>query len=210
MITIEQIKAARALLGWNQDQLANAAGVSKPALANIERRLSNPRAETLNALQSAMEEAGVEFTDGPGVKLTNDTIKVHIFKGSDSIQRLWNDILATLKPGDERLIAGVDENKFVNITGERFAKMMEKYKKVGIKGRILTLEGNKNFSDFTSEYRWVPELIFLDAPYYVYANKYAILVWEPELKIVLIENKAIADLFRAQFERHWKAAKKVS
>lgn len=207
MITVEQIKAARALLEWNQDVLAKAAGLSKPALANIERRLSSPRAETLDALQKALEQAGIEFTEGPGVKLTSDTVKVMVFSGSDSIQRLWNDIYTTLKSGEERLISGVDEDTFIQATGERFDKMMQRYQKAGIRGRILALEGDRNFVDPTSEYRWIPKQIFQDVPYYVYADKYAMLIWKPEPKVVLVENKAIAEAYRAQFERHWAEAK---
>ena len=207
MITIEQIKAARALLDWNQDELAKATGISKPAIANIERRLSKPRAETLAALQSAMEEAGIEFTDGPGVKLNSDMLKVQILKGNDSIQRLWNDILETLKPGEERLICGVSEDKYLSATGNNFEKMMQKYQRKKISGRILSRHGDRNFADFTSKYRWIPDLIFNDVPYYVYANKYATLIWKPKPSIILIENKSVADSYRAQFERHWAAAK---
>ncbi len=206
MITVEQIKAARALLGWNQGDLAAAASLSKPALANIERKLSNPRTETLDAIQKALEEAGIEFTDGPGVRLTGDIIKVQIFKGNDSIQRLWNDVLSTLRSGEERLISSVDEKKFLSFTGPRFERTMDRYRKMGIKGRILCLEGEYEFPDPTSEYRWVPKLVFQEVPYYIYASKYAIVIWEPELKVVLIENKAVADSYRAQFERHWAAA----
>jgi hypothetical protein len=37
-------------------------------LNNIERGVADPKASTLRAIQSALEAAGVEFTDGSGIK----------------------------------------------------------------------------------------------------------------------------------------------
>jgi len=207
-ISAEQIKAARALLDWNQDKLAAASGMSKPALTNLERRLSSPRKETLDAIKSALEEEGIEFTEGPGVRLTTNKIKVVQLHGKDCIQRLWNDILETLKPGEERLIYGVDENIYLKHTGEIFKKTMDKYVKKGIKGRILSAEGNKNFADISSEYKWLPKEFLKDiTPYYVYGHKYALLIWQPNPSVLLIENSAVAQSFRTQFNAHWQLAK---
>jgi DNA-binding XRE family transcriptional regulator len=67
MITPAQIRAARALIGWKQTDLATASGVSEMSIKNIERGATDPRASTLLSLQSALEGAGVVFLD-PGVQ----------------------------------------------------------------------------------------------------------------------------------------------
>lgn len=76
MISPAQIRAARALVGWKQTDLAAASGVSEMSIKNIERGATDPRASTLAALQGALETAGVLFLDpgvnrdgGPGVRL---------------------------------------------------------------------------------------------------------------------------------------------
>lgn len=73
MINAAQIRAARALLEIKQAELAKSAGISLATLNNIERGVSDPRASTLSAIQSALEAAGVLFIDqngeGPGVRL---------------------------------------------------------------------------------------------------------------------------------------------
>ena len=71
MLTHEQIRGARAMLGLTQAVLAERAGISKTGLNNIERGEADPKASTLRAIQRALEEAGVEFTNGdqPGVRL---------------------------------------------------------------------------------------------------------------------------------------------
>ena len=207
MTSVSQIKAARSLLNWNQDVLASAAGLSKPAIANIERGKTIPRLETMNAITKALTDAGVEFIEGPGVKLRGETLEINIFEGEEAIFRLWQDINETLKEGDERLISGVDETLFDRVAGEdRFRQVMDQFKSRKLKGRILLKHGDTYFVEPKEHYRWVSEEVFSQVPYYIYADKYAILLFEPVPRIVLIENAAIADSYRKQFNALWKNA----
>lgn len=61
MITSVQMKAARALLGWDQRHLADAAGVSLPTIQRMEASGGNVRAnvDTLVKVVQALEHAGV-------------------------------------------------------------------------------------------------------------------------------------------------------
>ncbi|MBR9763870.1 MAG: helix-turn-helix domain-containing protein [Rhodobacteraceae bacterium] len=79
MLSIRQIKAARALLGWSQHDLATACGVSYPTIARLEK-VDGPlggRASTVEAIRTALEEAGIEFIPqnggGAGVRLQKET-----------------------------------------------------------------------------------------------------------------------------------------
>lgn len=63
-ITPEQIKAARALLRWNQADLARESGISEMTIKNLERGASTPRQITIDALRSALEQGGASFIDG--------------------------------------------------------------------------------------------------------------------------------------------------
>jgi transcriptional regulator with XRE-family HTH domain len=56
---------------YPQEQLADAAGLSRGAIRQLEAGASDARTSTMWAVQSALEKAGVEFTNGgePGVKL---------------------------------------------------------------------------------------------------------------------------------------------
>lgn len=68
-----QLRAARALIGWKRDELANKAGTTERTIARIEDGDSSPRARTAAAIRAALEAAGVEFIPenggGPGVRL---------------------------------------------------------------------------------------------------------------------------------------------
>jgi len=73
MITVEQIRGARGLLGWTQGDLAKAVGMSLPALNNIERKASDPRSSTLGKIAQTLIKAGIEFispnSGGAGVRI---------------------------------------------------------------------------------------------------------------------------------------------
>jgi len=60
-MTAAQIRAARALIGAKQSELARAAGISLATLNNVERGVGDPRSSTLNAIERALENAGVAF-----------------------------------------------------------------------------------------------------------------------------------------------------
>ena len=75
MIFYDQMRAGRALLGWSQLELAEAASVG---VATVRRFEASPEirgsAETVWKIQTALEKAGVEFIPademkGPGVRL---------------------------------------------------------------------------------------------------------------------------------------------
>jgi predicted transcriptional regulator len=76
MISGKQIRAACALVGWKQRELAAAAGISEVSIKNAEGGLVDSRGSTLNAIEQAFDKAGVIFLDtghthngGPGVRL---------------------------------------------------------------------------------------------------------------------------------------------
>jgi transcriptional regulator with XRE-family HTH domain len=74
MITPRQIRAARALLDWSQQDLADKAIVSLNAVTRLERSAVDPRVSTITAVQTALSRAGIEFLSeeanrGEGVRL---------------------------------------------------------------------------------------------------------------------------------------------
>lgn len=76
--TRSQMRAARALLGWSQGDLAGAAGVSLPTIKRLEpgdEALSGSH-QTIDAIRRALETAGVIFVaengEGPGVRLRKE------------------------------------------------------------------------------------------------------------------------------------------
>ncbi len=71
MITSAQCSEARRLLGWTRERLATGCDLYHTSLLRFEMGTWFPKSESLAAIQQALEEAGVEFTNEgePGVKL---------------------------------------------------------------------------------------------------------------------------------------------
>ena len=76
MISSRQIKAARALLGWKGQDLADESGVGVATLRRYEAQNGIPNANTfvLKAIKDCLEEAGIVFSGdpvkSPGVSLS--------------------------------------------------------------------------------------------------------------------------------------------
>ena len=63
MVTPGQIRAARALLGWSQDELARRAATSRRTITTIENNAAVYSPAALQCLVTALQLAGIEFFD---------------------------------------------------------------------------------------------------------------------------------------------------
>ncbi len=73
-MTGNQLKAARALIGWSQAQVAEAANLSIPTVKRAEGQAAlSASTDAIAAIRAALEAAGVVFLpengNGPGVAL---------------------------------------------------------------------------------------------------------------------------------------------
>ena len=75
MISVEQLRMARAALGWSLEVFSQKSLVSARTLRRIESEggLANATPANLKLIRETLESAGVEFIgspeDGPGVRL---------------------------------------------------------------------------------------------------------------------------------------------
>ena len=70
MVSREQVRMARAALGWGVRVLAEKAGITANTISRYENG-ADALGETLAKIQRALEAGGVEFINGdaPGVRL---------------------------------------------------------------------------------------------------------------------------------------------
>ena len=82
MATAEQLRAARALLGWSQSDLAKRAGLSLPTVKRVEGDLGiRVSDQARGKLRRALETAGIVFLDenggGVGVRFRKPGSRKH-------------------------------------------------------------------------------------------------------------------------------------
>lgn len=65
-VSAAQCRAARGLLDWTQDQLAESARVARATIADFERNVRVPMRNNLASIRAALEVAGIAFVEENG------------------------------------------------------------------------------------------------------------------------------------------------
>lgn len=207
MITGAQVRAARALLNWSLADLADKSGIGQQAISKFENGETQPMSKTVQKLQKVLEDAGIEFLATGGIQPRQDIIRA--YKGrAGFIDFIW-DVYETAKGGQGDIcVSNVNEADFEYWLGDEdaaYTVKMAELKNVNFK--ILIQEGDQNFSASSyAEYRWVPKEQFSAAPFYVYGDKFAMILFQKDVSVYAINNSDIAEAQRKQFNIAWDMA----
>lgn len=207
MPTIEQIRAARALLGWSQADLAERADLSQTGIARIENGANKPNSSTLEKIETAFERAHIEFLGMTGVR--RKTGEIRVLRGREGFRAFMDDVYETVKEfGGEICVYNVDEKNWIKWMGEEeykaHAARMQKITKP-THAKIMIEEGDFFFiaSDF-AQYKWFPKKLFNRQSFYYYGNKLAFLSFEEsDVKIMILDQSEFADGFHVLFNIAW-------
>jgi len=210
MPTIEQIRAARALLDWSQSDLADKADLSQTGIARIENGTNQPNSKTLDKIMGAFDIADIEFIGATGVKKRSGEIRT--LKGADGFKRMMDEVYEAAKAGDNNicLFNGMPEffQKWLGADGW-YAMHAERMQKLntGFQLKIIVKKGEKNFiaSNF-AEYRWFPEDLFKNKTFYAYSDKLAFIDYEESDVVIRIMDQAdFSESFRVLFNIAWNS-----
>ena len=205
MLTIEQCRGARGLLGWTQQDLADASGLSKTAINNFEKGHSDIKAESLRAIRMAFESAEIEFLDQAGLRKKSEDVR--ILKGPTAMNDMIDDIGQTMTiGGGEILIGNVDNTLSSQISTQKLFDHIELLKTKKIRERVLCTEGTKNVLSPNDECRWIPEnetegrLVT-----FIYGTKIAFQLLDNSM-IIIINSAEAQQAETRRFEQLWEAA----
>lgn len=207
MITSDQIRAARALLNWSQTELSVRSSLTTPTIANIELGKQTPSTTTLQRIYDAFDIAGIEFTDGDGVKKRIG--QTYTYRGHNGFEKFYQDIDATAlaMPNGEFLVSNVNEHDFLKwLSEENIYRHHLAITRTSVKYRILIKEGDDYMpgSSFGAIYHWTAGDQFHSVPYYVYGNKVAYIAFEEnDVNVFVVENALLSQLHRRQFDEMW-------
>lgn len=199
MPTIEQIRAARALIGWSQGDLAEASGLSQTGIARIENGSNQPNSTTTEKIRCAFDKADVEFIDDSGVKKRDI---VRIYEGADCYLRILDEILRS-RPSFV-LFSGADERRS---TKQSIIQLGEIRK--FCQSRSLIKHGDTHIMGDLAEYRWMPEGLFVDGDVKViYENTVVhFMSWMEPPRAIKIIDKNIAQESIRMFNHLWDGAR---
>jgi transcriptional regulator with XRE-family HTH domain len=201
MISREQIKAGRAMLDWSQKDLAQHSGVSDATIKLIETARINSTPETRQTIQEALEKGGLEFLPQNGVRMRDDLLTVLEKRDEDDsvFLRLLDDIYYTMRRGyGEVLWSFVDDS----LSSPEVLEKDRLIRGTGCGMRSLVRHGDTYLIYPIEEYRYLPKGLFLNNTSVVYGNKFALVV-DGSRKVIIINNEAIADVKRMEFEIIW-------
>ena len=208
--TPEDIRGARAWIGWTQGELGDHAGLSGTAIANIEKRRFNPTAANLQKIQQVFFDSDIEFLPGGGFKKRSDLVQ--FYEGNEGVKIFYNDLARVAEEksidiliyavGEEELVQKLQNhsafktyrNRMLRTTGNKIYLLrgaVDKEHELATDRELRFLPVDKNY----------PELI-----YFIYDDKVTLITDQGVIKILTIKHDSFLELFRRQFKRYWQIA----
>ncbi|MFK7839699.1 MAG: helix-turn-helix domain-containing protein [Bdellovibrionales bacterium] len=206
MISIEQCRGARGILGWTQQDLADASGLSKTAINNFEKNHSDIKADSLRAIRVAFESADIEFIDQKGISKKTESFK--IIHGESNIYELLEDIHLTLghQKNGEIMMSFVDQSLTSQIPAQKMFKHIEFLKQTNTKQRVISYVGTQNVLSPSEECRWINNSLKPTATTtFIYGDKIAQQLYDKSVTIITRSVDAV-NAERARFEQLWQSA----
>jgi transcriptional regulator with XRE-family HTH domain len=203
MIEPRQIRAARALLNWSQDDLASASGIARSSIKNIENDITIARRDTIHDIQVSLENCGVEFLPGSGVRIKSDFVS-HL-SGADTFLKILDDVILTLRTANnaEALFSCV-------VDGISPPEVIESYRYMRsqkIKMRSLIKEDDTALYGDLSEYRCLPKKFFHNSAQIIYHDKIATMLLDEatgsDKGAIIVRNAPLAAAQKNLFEFIW-------
>jgi len=207
MITAAQIRAARALLNVQQDEVEGATGLSKRYLSEIENERSQGKSDALNKLELFYKTRGIDFIEHNGVRETPSGMR--ILRGQSGFREFYDDIYQEARRSKiEITLLNGSSDLLINALGQDFLKMhMERMIaiKENFRFRVILKEGDKSFlgRDYC-EYRWFPSSLFKDKYILTYGRKCAIVDRTEDFEILLFDQPEMAESLRVGFDIAWE------
>jgi len=210
ILSIDQIKAAKAMLDWSNVELGKQAGVSTATVNNILNQKSPGNQGTLRKIRSAFENNGIEFQGMDSVK-RNHSSALQQLSGYEGFRTLHFQILNFLEKGGENVyIFNVDEPQWDRWATPHREEYFERIGQIDhpFEFKILIAESDTNLiASSYADYKWMPKEAFGTSPFCVFGDKIAMLSLEGACNIVIAENEQMADSMRRLFTFIWSLSR---
>jgi transcriptional regulator with XRE-family HTH domain len=209
-ISAEQIKAARALLDWSQEDLAAAAGISTATIFNLEK--GHLAFRSVSEVRQAFERSGIEFLPHDGLRRRAEDVT--ILQGKDSIERFLADLAWASKSGHMPIQGSFRTED----TLWRSLGFVDDQADEGALEPILSTLGTPQLliaeltrPDLLLPYfavRGIAKQQLGPIPTFIYGDRHALVLTEglPYPKFIIFQSTSMAQSYRSHFELLWEQA----
>ena len=209
-ITVQQIKAARALLDWDQQALADHAGLQVHQIRTLETERAKS-SKVIEAVYKTFVDHGLGFIDD-GV--TKRRFEMKVLHGQTGFWAFYDDIYETVRQhGGRILVSNVEETVFWKWLGDYRIIHRERMEKLNnFTQKILVKEGTQNLltNYHTTSFALLSSTQFTGVPFYLYGTKLAIINFEEnDVQVFIIDHPNISVAYEKTFYALWDSAKKV-
>lgn len=212
-ISASQIRAARAYLGWTQDELAAATGLSAKTIRNLEMGFVSPRSETNAVVRAALENKGIDFPERGGIYPRPDDL--FRFSGPDGCDQFFADLLRTVRQRGGEIAAVVrSQDALAEMCGASPRDSTEWIAQLNSAGPVKCV-----LSELPAVIRFPPSFQFRINPNqtfdkgheavasFIFGDKFALVTEESGFpKFIVIQSMAIANDRRNSFLEFWSKA----
>jgi len=217
-ISASQIRAARGLLHWTQDELADKAKVSRATVQAIENGdtkktgKASVRTTKIRAIYKTLKDHGIEFLEGDGVRRQPEGLKD--FTGYDSCDRFFEHVEAVIKEKGGDLICSINHQdmltKTTGSTERTNLERLEQLQKLTDVECIISDEIIPPFIEPSFQVRVLPEEpTIIPTSSFAYGDELVIAFHDNNMHLTFVVFQKIS--FRRHFQNYflprWQVAK---
>lgn len=194
-----KIKGGRAILGWTRDDLAERSGLSAPGIRLIEQG-GSPNVRSQNKIIRAFEKQGLIFLE-TGIELRECPVYfTHGKNHEEAYLKLLDDVSEHLHgmQNPELLIMNSDDRLSSPTVNNRYRELRAR----GVRMRQLIQDGNSYIIGPLSEYRCIPQKLFINRVTLIYGDCIANETSDTCRGVIKIDPVA-ADIQKNLFEILW-------
>jgi DNA-binding XRE family transcriptional regulator len=209
-ITPWQVRAARAMLNWTREELAEHSKLSITTIYHIEKETYGVSTYVAERLKAVFAKNNVRFTGLAGVEFYRS--KIRILENDDGFKDFCDELRQEIKSSRGELkIRGVDQEVFTKYLSlkdnKEYVSLLRELKDL-TKIQMIIREDALPYNLLDcAEYRAVTSSEWHVTPIYVYAQKVATILWEP-MKVIVIDDEQVAQAYRKEFNLLWEKVAK--
>jgi len=151
----EDIRAARAFLGWTQQKLASKIDCNTATINNLEKGTHIATKNIVKKLAKVFSQEGIKFNPKGGFLIEENLIQM--YEGDECYLKLQDDILNLVGENDEVLYLGVEDKK----SSEEIIKKHQKLYKKGIYPKYMINKNDNFIQGPLEDYKQIDNLFFV-------------------------------------------------